>query len=187
MDPSQNPNVFHATTIVSVRRNGKVVIGGDGRYYWYVPVESTDTTQANRMALMADDGLARAIVPSHTVGDGDTVFALATGRHTGAVNITVIGALAADALAVDDADRAIAAARAAPRGAVGDAAPFGRRLLKRRVSASGFKEEVAPESAAAQQEGKWCSGTNIVFFPGGAPGGPFETVVYNGAVQAAAS
>ena len=51
------------------------------------------------MALMADDGLARAIVPSHTLGDGDTVFALATGRMTGNVNVTVIGALAADALA----------------------------------------------------------------------------------------
>ena len=31
MDPSQNPNVFHATTIVSVRRNGRVVIAGDGQ------------------------------------------------------------------------------------------------------------------------------------------------------------
>ncbi len=31
----------------------------------------------------------------------------------------------------------------------------------------------------------WCSGTNIVFFPGGTAGGGFETVVYNGAVQAA--
>ena len=31
MDPSQNPNVFHATTIVSVRRGGKVVIAGDGQ------------------------------------------------------------------------------------------------------------------------------------------------------------
>src|SRR5512137_862343 len=31
----------------------------------------------------------------------------------------------------------------------------------------------------------WCSGTKIVFFPGGAPGGGFETVVYNGALQAA--
>ena len=30
MDPSQNPNVFHATTIVSVRRNGRVVVAGDG-------------------------------------------------------------------------------------------------------------------------------------------------------------
>lgn len=39
--------------------------------------------------------------------------------------------------------------------------------------------------AAPTADGKWCSGTNIVFFPGGPPGGPFGTVVYNGAVQAA--
>jgi simple sugar transport system substrate-binding protein len=32
----------------------------------------------------------------------------------------------------------------------------------------------------------WCAGTKIVFFPGGAPGGGFETVVYTGAVAAAA-
>jgi ATP-dependent HslUV protease, peptidase subunit HslV len=31
MDPSQNPHVFHATTIVSVRRNGRVAIAGDGQ------------------------------------------------------------------------------------------------------------------------------------------------------------
>ena len=31
MDPSQNPHVFHATTIVSVRRSGQVVIAGDGQ------------------------------------------------------------------------------------------------------------------------------------------------------------
>jgi L-aminopeptidase/D-esterase-like protein len=54
--------------------------------------------QASRIAVMADDGLARAINPSHTVGDGDTVFALATGRWPGEVNVTVIGALAAEAL-----------------------------------------------------------------------------------------
>jgi L-aminopeptidase/D-esterase-like protein len=35
------------------------------------------------MALMADDGLARALFPSHTLGDGDTVFALATAAGTG--------------------------------------------------------------------------------------------------------
>ena len=52
-----------------------------------------------RIALMADDGLARAIVPSHTTGDGDTVFALATGRWTGDVSVTIVGALAAEALA----------------------------------------------------------------------------------------
>jgi len=31
MDPSQNPNVFHATTIVSVRRDGRVAVAGDGQ------------------------------------------------------------------------------------------------------------------------------------------------------------
>ena len=47
-------------------------------------------------------------------------------------------------------------------------------------------EPAATEGAAPAAEGGWCSGTKIVFFPGGTPGGGFETVVYNGAVQAAA-
>jgi len=54
--------------------------------------------QAHRMALMADDGLARAINPAHTTGDGDTVFSLATGMWQGQANVTVIGALAAETL-----------------------------------------------------------------------------------------
>jgi L-aminopeptidase/D-esterase-like protein len=53
----------------------------------------------SRVALMADDGLARAISPSHTTGDGDTVFSLATGRFTGEANPTIVGALAAEVLA----------------------------------------------------------------------------------------
>jgi L-aminopeptidase/D-esterase-like protein len=56
-------------------------------------------TEINRVALMADDGLARAIVPTHTTGDGDTVFALATGRWDGQANVSQIGALAALAMA----------------------------------------------------------------------------------------
>jgi L-aminopeptidase/D-esterase-like protein len=55
--------------------------------------------EASRVALMADDGLARAIVPAHTVGDGDTVFSLATGRWDGPADASIIGALAADVLA----------------------------------------------------------------------------------------
>jgi len=50
------------------------------------------------------------------------------------------------------------------------------------TEAPGETEGPAP---AAQTDG-WCSGTDIVFFPGGPSGGPFATVVYNGAVQAAA-
>jgi D-aminopeptidase len=38
-----------------------------------------DQAQATRMAIVAHDGLARAIVPSHTLLDGDLVFAAATG------------------------------------------------------------------------------------------------------------
>jgi L-aminopeptidase/D-esterase-like protein len=54
---------------------------------------------ANRMALMADAGIARAVTPAHTNADGDTVFALATGRWSGQADASVIGALAADVLA----------------------------------------------------------------------------------------
>ncbi|WP_225028001.1 P1 family peptidase [Xinfangfangia pollutisoli] len=38
-------------------------------------------TQAHRMAVAAHDGMARALVPSHTPLDGDLVFAAATGQH----------------------------------------------------------------------------------------------------------
>jgi L-aminopeptidase/D-esterase-like protein len=55
--------------------------------------------QVSRVALMADDGFARAINPAHTMGDGDTVFALATGRWDGEANVTLIGALAAEVMA----------------------------------------------------------------------------------------
>jgi ABC-type sugar transport system substrate-binding protein len=41
-----------------------------------------------------------------------------------------------------------------------------------------------PEAPAAAE--RLCTGVKIVFFPGGPPGGPFATVVYNGAVAAAA-
>lgn len=37
--------------------------------------------QATRMAVAAHDGMARAIVPSHTPHDGDLVFAVATGAR----------------------------------------------------------------------------------------------------------
>jgi L-aminopeptidase/D-esterase-like protein len=67
----------------------------------------------NRVAIMADDGFARAIAPSHTVGDGDTVFALATGRWTGTINLTLIGALAQEALA-EAIVRAVSKAESVP-------------------------------------------------------------------------
>jgi D-aminopeptidase len=58
--------------------------------------------EARRLALMADDGLARAIRPAHAPLDGDTVFAAATGRRPLADpirDLTEIGHTAADCLA----------------------------------------------------------------------------------------
>jgi L-aminopeptidase/D-esterase-like protein len=54
--------------------------------------------QATKIAQMAHDGLARAIVPSHTPLDGDTIFSLATATHEGQPNVALIGALAAEAV-----------------------------------------------------------------------------------------
>jgi simple sugar transport system substrate-binding protein len=42
----------------------------------------------------------------------------------------------------------------------------------------------AATPVSAEPTAKWCSGVNIVMFPGGTPGGAFESVVYNGALQA---
>lgn len=53
--------------------------------------------QANKIAQMAHDGLARCINPVHTMGDGDTLFALGTGTAGRSANVTLLGALAAEA------------------------------------------------------------------------------------------
>lgn len=55
--------------------------------------------EATRVARMAQDGLARAISPTHTPYDGDTIFALATGGLEGDPDVLTIGALAADMVA----------------------------------------------------------------------------------------
>jgi L-aminopeptidase/D-esterase-like protein len=59
--------------------------------------------EAKRLAIMAQDGLARAIRPAHTPFDGDVVFALATDRRPlperRLAMVARLGALAADCLA----------------------------------------------------------------------------------------
>lgn len=53
--------------------------------------------EANKVAQMAHNGLAKTIRPAHTLFDGDTLFALATGKKKADVN--VIGAYAAECVA----------------------------------------------------------------------------------------
>jgi L-aminopeptidase/D-esterase-like protein len=56
-----------------------------------------DKAQATKVAQMAHDGLARAVRPAHTMLDGDTIFALATGQKK--ADVSTVGAYAAEVLA----------------------------------------------------------------------------------------
>jgi L-aminopeptidase/D-esterase-like protein len=63
------------------------------------------TVECKRIAMMAQDGIARAVRPAHTPFDGDTIFALASGAlaldkdQQRAAHIGRIGSAAADCLA----------------------------------------------------------------------------------------
>lgn len=67
-----------------------------------IGVVATNATLApaevHRVAEMAHDGMARSIRPAHTMFDGDTLFALATGSHT-ASSVNTVGILAAEVVA----------------------------------------------------------------------------------------
>ncbi|MGI6684094.1 MAG: P1 family peptidase [Bacillota bacterium] len=74
----QDKNIFSGnTTLGCVVTNGKLT-----------------KTQANKVASMAHNGLARAIRPAHTMADGDTIFVMATGEIE--VMPDAIGVLAAE-------------------------------------------------------------------------------------------
>jgi L-aminopeptidase/D-esterase-like protein len=79
----EEPTLLRNTTIAVVATNARLT-----------------KAQITKVAQMADDGFARAIRPSHGVGDGDTIFALATGTdpRNAANLVSQIGAAAADAL-----------------------------------------------------------------------------------------
>lgn len=71
-----------------------------------IALVATDATltkaECKRMAIMANDGLGRALRPVHAPNDGDTVFAAATGRIEKSIDamlLTEIGSAAADCLA----------------------------------------------------------------------------------------
>ena len=57
-------------------------------------------TQAQRLAQIGHDGLARSINPVHTLSDGDTLFALSTGLAANSPGMTVLCVMAAEAVAL---------------------------------------------------------------------------------------
>jgi L-aminopeptidase/D-esterase-like protein len=78
--PTAVPDARENTVIGVIATNGKL-----------------SKAHINKVAQMAHDGIARAVNPSHTMYDGDTIFALATGEVE--ADATVVGAFAAEVMA----------------------------------------------------------------------------------------
>jgi L-aminopeptidase/D-esterase-like protein len=92
---------FANTLTVMQSLIGRTVLGFASQSNTVIGVVATnaelDKNGANKVAQMAHDGLARTIRPAHTMLDGDTIFALSTGRKKADINI--IGAFAVEVMA----------------------------------------------------------------------------------------
>lgn len=74
---------FGAQGLASPRQGWRTKLGPGGNTTIAIVATDADLTQAQatRVAVAAHDGMARALVPSHTPMDGDLVFAAATGAR----------------------------------------------------------------------------------------------------------
>jgi len=92
------PGYFAETLEVMKGLVGRTILGFASRGNTVIGVVATNADlnkeQTNKVAQMAQDGLARAVRPAHTMLDGDTLFALATGDKKADVNL--VGAFAAE-------------------------------------------------------------------------------------------
>ena len=91
MDVAVSPNVGSPQTTTSSNTTIGVVATN----------ASLNKDQANKLASAAQDGVALAVRPAHLMGDGDTMFALATGKCDSAFNMNQL--LAAAVMCVSDA------------------------------------------------------------------------------------
>jgi len=94
-------NYFADTQAMMLRPIGRNLLGLMAHANTVIGVVATNAkltkAQATKVAQMAQDGIARTIKPAHTMNDGDTIFALATGAKK--ADVSTIGAFAAEAMA----------------------------------------------------------------------------------------
>jgi len=92
---------FADTLAVMKTLVGRTVLNFAARGHTVIGVVATNASlnkeQINKVAQMAQDGLARAVRPAHTMHDGDTIFALSTGNKK--VDVNIVGAFAAEVFA----------------------------------------------------------------------------------------
>ena len=95
---SEDKNSFINTEDVMIEQfaDRELSFGGNTTIGMVITNGKFTKSQANKLASMSHDGYARTMRPSHTMMDGDTIFALATGEVE--VDISVAGALAARAV-----------------------------------------------------------------------------------------
>ena len=97
------PNSLTRINAVEAELNGLNTNGLHTGSNTTIGVIITDATltkpQAQRLAQVGHDGLARAIRPVHTAMDGDTLFALATGTQTAAVDLMQLATAAGEVTA----------------------------------------------------------------------------------------
>jgi L-aminopeptidase/D-esterase-like protein len=95
------PGYFADTMAVMRTLVGRTILTFAMREHTVIAVVASNARlnkeQTNKVAQMAQDGIARTVRPAHTMLDGDTVFALSTGKVKADVNI--VGAFAAEVLA----------------------------------------------------------------------------------------
>ncbi len=104
---TEDDDGFHSTVELMARPSsewpqGHVIAGGNTTIGVLATNASLSKEQANKLAERGQNGIALAVRPSHTMGDGDAVFALATGAWRGQVDrmqLTRLGAVAASAMA----------------------------------------------------------------------------------------
>ena len=103
-DPETGTLPGTSARLRSAGRGGRAGFGterGGPRAHTTLGVVATDaaltSAEVKRLALAAHTGLARAVRPSHTLVDGDTMFALSTG--TSPADLLVLESAAAEAVA----------------------------------------------------------------------------------------
>jgi L-aminopeptidase/D-esterase-like protein len=94
-------------------REVELPIGGTSTIGVVATNVAFEKVQLTKIAQMAHDGFARTINPVHTLADGDTIFAVATGAIPVKANHGAIGALAAEVMA-EAVLRAVRNARGLP-------------------------------------------------------------------------
>jgi L-aminopeptidase/D-esterase-like protein len=100
-ETSMSENYFANTLSVLQSIIGKTTLSFVDRSNTIIGVVATnaslDKNETNKVAQMAHNGIARTIRPAHTLFDGDTIFALSTGKKK--IDVNIIGAFTVEVVA----------------------------------------------------------------------------------------